>query len=44
MEKVKIKDIISIINGAISEEEIDEGKLVSSLEFWINCLNNETFR
>lgn len=44
MEKVKIKDIISIINGAISEEEIDEGKLVLSLEFWINCLNNETFR
>lgn len=43
-ETVQIGEIITVIEEAETDKEIDEERLVSILDFWINCLHNEEFR
>jgi hypothetical protein len=39
-----IKNMITLLNEYASAEEPDERQMIDTIEFWLNCLNNERFR
>lgn len=39
-----IKNMVTLLNEYAASDEPDERQMIDTIEFWLNCLNNEKFR